>query len=256
MKVHLLLLSLIILTLSSCGSKETVDPETSVQNADSEVVQDFPAFNWDTLKGIYSGDFAGNDIRIRINYISNKQVVGYNVHKGLLRNISGHVEQTQDSIILHMQEPGDNEYDGTFKILIDRNTLNMNGTWVPFRHNLSSKAFSLKRLEFDTDYDYDAKITPSNFTMHFPYVGDSLGDFMFYDDGMVVYEYYPTHDEVNRVEQLLEATGSWSLKGSVLTINWQPNSAFPSLQSTFKVGKDEYTNNLIGEGRTLYPNEW
>lgn len=253
MKTLLYCFALILLMVCACTdeSKDNLPPSTD-EVALAEDSDDFAPFDWDTLKGIYSGDFSGSDIRIKINYISNKQVVGYNVHKGLLRNISGKVQQTKDSIILLMQEPGDNPYDGTFKLMIDRKTLAVNGTWVPFHDNLSAKVFTLKKLEFDKDYNYDAKVTASNFSQFYGYVGDSLGDFAFFDDGLVEYTYYPLEDEVNRVEQMQEAKGSWTLNGSTVSINWQPNSAFPSLKSTFQVKKGEYGHILDGEGRTLY----
>jgi len=167
-----------------------------------------------------------------------------------MRNISGKVSETQDSVILHMDEPGDNKFDGTFLILIDRKNLNMNGTWVPFSNKLSKKAFTLEKL-IPEEYNENAVISNANFANYFSYVGDSLGDFYFSEDGFVNYTYYPSMDEVHRKEQQESVKGSWSVKGKDVIINWQANPVFPSNTSKFTINKEEYYRTLKGEGREL-----
>jgi len=249
MKTILYLLFVVCVGVA-CSEKNELAENDNTPFASIDSAEVYPAFDWDTLKGIYIGDFAGSEIRIKITYVSNKNVVGYNIHKGLLRNISGKVSETQDSVILYMDEPGDNQFDGTFQILIDRQNLNVNGTWVPFNKKLSKKAFTLKKL-IPEDYNDNAVISNANFANYFSYVGDSLGDFYFSDDGFVVYSYYPRLDEIHRNEQLESVKGSWSVKGKDVIINWQENPVFPAKMSTFKIGKEEYYRTLKGEGREL-----
>lgn len=246
----ILYLLLVLIVGAACSTKDEPVSDSNSHLSTEETIEEYPSFDWDTLKGIYVGDFAGSEIRIKITYVSNKNVVGYNIHKGLLRNISGKVSETQDSIILYMDEPGDNKFDGTFQLLIDRQNLNVNGSWVPFSSKLSKKAFTLKKL-IPEEYDENAVITNSNFANYFSYVADSLGDFYFSDDGFVNYTYYPSMDEVHRNEQQESVKGSWSVKGNEVIISWQENPVFPTNKSVFKITKQEYYRTLVGEGREL-----
>lgn len=246
---------LIALFIFGCqtSQNESLKGINSSDNTEQEEAQiDYPDFNWDTLSGLYFGDFAGSAIRIKINYASNKQVVGYNVHKGLLRNIAGNVEEKIDSVILHMDEPGDGPYDGTFRIAVNRENLKMNGNWVPFNKDLSSKSFKLKRSEFSYSDDDEVVITNDNFFNYYDYCTDTIGDFHFDADGMVRYQYYPTEDYEQRKEQMQEIKGSWMVKDKILIINWQPNPVFPTRKSTFEIYHEEYEYELRGEGRTIY----
>lgn len=243
---------LLFVGCQSTTEENILAAENSEEGILLEEQVDYPDFNWDTLAGLYYGDFAGSAIRVKINYASNKQVVGYNVHKGLLRNVAGHVEEKMDSVILHMAEPGDGPYDGTFRIAINRENLKMNGNWIPFSDELTSKTFKLKRSEYEYSDDDNVIITNENFYNYYNYCTDTIGDFHFDEDGMVRYQYYPSEDYEQRKEQMQEVKGSWMVKGKQLIINWQPNPVFPSRQSTFDIFHEEYDYELRGEGRTLY----
>jgi hypothetical protein len=70
-------------------------------------------------------------ITLVINYISGKTVSGYNVHKGLRRNINGEVAQQGNLLNFVLKEPGDNPYDGTFIFSLDAATSKIAGKWVP-----------------------------------------------------------------------------------------------------------------------------
>lgn len=250
---YFVILFLFCCLIVSCGGNN--DDSVSSKDVETEVneVLSFEPFDWDTLKGGYLGDFGGSEIRINITYVSNKNVVGYNIHKGLFRNISGKVTETMDSIVLHMDEPGDHKFDGTFQIVVLKSDLSMHGTWVPFKKGLGKKVFSLEKIIIDKD---DKKLSNSNFSDYFYYVSDSLGSFYFDNSGFVKYKYYPKTDNVNYADQLEEIKGSWTISGKNLLINWAENPVFPSRKSTFKVifDTEEYNFELIGEGRTLYAN--
>lgn len=251
MKTYIHVLLSIFLIACSCSeqSKEIdIEHQTKTVIEESEI---FPTFNWDTLKGIYVGDFAGSDIRINITYISSKNVVGYNIHKGLLRNISGKVDQSADSVILKMEEPGDNKFDGTFQLFVNRENLKINGIWVPFDNNLTPKTFTLSKV-IPQDYEENAPITNANFSNFYSYVGDSLGDFSFDQDGFVIYSYYPNTQNNGKKDQLETVKGTWSVKGKNVIVNWQANTAFPKSMSMFVITHDEYQYLLKGEGRELY----
>jgi len=249
---YLIILYLFCCFIASCGGKGEIKNGAVAAESTETAETNIEPFDWDTLKGSYIGDFAGSDIRINITYVSNKNVVGYNIHKGLFRNISGKVRETADSILLNMDEPGDNKFDGSFQIVVLKSDLSMNGTWVPFRKELSKKAFSLDKVELSKD---DKTLTNSNFADYFYYVSDSIGSLYFEPGGFVKYSYYPKTDNLNYADQLEEIKGSWSVKGKTLTINWLENLVFPTRKSVFKVlfDTENYNFELKGEGRTLHP---
>lgn len=251
MKTLLITLLSILVITSACSEQADKKIETFETEEVIEVPEEFPSFDWDTLKGMYVGDFAGSDIRINITYLTSSNVVGYNIHKGLLRNISGKVQQTMDSVILNMEEPGDNKFDGIFKLFVNRENLKINGIWVPFDKKITPKAFTLQKV-IPLEYDEKAPITNGNFTNFFNYVADSLGEFRFEEDGFVVYSYYPNNGASGKKEQLETVKGTWSVKGKKVIINWQPNTAFPKTTSTFNILHAEYEHVLTGEGRELY----
>jgi hypothetical protein len=56
------------------------------------------------LKGNYIDDFAGSNIRIAIIFISNKQIIGYDVLKGLVRNLSGDVSADEKTLLLNVED--------------------------------------------------------------------------------------------------------------------------------------------------------
>lgn len=218
--------------------------------------------NLDTLKGIYIGDFGGSDIRLVINYISNKHVVGYNTHKGLQRNINGSVEIENETVDLILAEPGDNEFDGVFYISINKENLDAEGYWQSNSGKISKKHFVLKKLNRQPIFESDGKsIDEATFSSIFSYISDSLGDFNFSDDGLCLYEYYPSKDSLNRKEQLIRFKGSWTLKNNIVSIDWQKNDVFPNKKSIFKVHVTKegtepepyYSYKLTGENRILYP---
>lgn len=111
---------IILLFFQSCGSSDSTKVDFANTDSDSLKVPHITELNLDTLKGIYIGDFGGSDIRIVINYISNKHAVGYSLHKGLQRNISGSVEITDETVNLILAEPEDHEFDGIFHIDINQ----------------------------------------------------------------------------------------------------------------------------------------
>lgn len=83
------------------------------------------------VMGTYSGSFNKSMITLVINYISGKTVSGYDIHKGLRRNVNGEVAQEGNHLRFVLKEPGDNPYDGTFIFSLDTATLKIAGKWVP-----------------------------------------------------------------------------------------------------------------------------
>lgn len=263
------LLSLIFAGISvSCESSNTqISNHEASMNNDSIEKPVITNLNLDTLKGIYLGDFGGSDIRLVINYISNKHAVGYNIHKGLQRNISGSVELKDETVELLLAEPGDNEFDGVFHLSINKETLVIEGYWQSNNGKIPKKHFTLEKLSGMRErdkiegLDKDVKLTSYNFADYFNHLSDSIGELEFNENGMCTYKYYPNFDENERREQFISFTGSWTLKQDNVIIEWQKNSVFPNRQSVFtiiKSGDSEYYYfvSLKGENRTFYMEEY
>lgn len=251
MNINYLFFASIILLFGSCGS-EPVDAEqkTEIEYIENEIppVDDF---QYDTLKGMYTGDFGGSEIRIILNYVSGTNVIGYNIHKGLQRNINGKLRKSGDSIIMSLPEPGDHKFDGVFELTFLGIDKKPRANWTSNSGKIPAKNFNLKKLE--TPKDSKDGINMSNFTDYFSYVYDTLGNYRFEQDGFVLYEYYPKTDEINRVEQLKEVKGMWSLTGNSVTIDWQKNSVFPEPKMTYEIVKSEYEEHMLkGKDRNLY----
>lgn len=244
---------MIIVGLISCGGPEKNKQQVQIKKIKAEIAPE-DKFDYDTLKGIYSGDFGGSEIRIILNYVSGSNAIGYNIHKGLLRNLKGKVTRSGDSVLMVLHEPGDHEFDGIFNLTFIGNDLKPTGEWESLSKKISKRKFKLAKMI--QPKDDDEKITASNFTRFYNYLYDTLGDYRFEDDGLCTYQYYPYKDEETRVEQLIKVRGSWSLTDSILSIDWQPNKRFKNNRMIFITRKNEYEEPYLeGEGMQLY-NYW
>lgn len=249
-----LFLVCLFLSLISCSSHSEevqLDPDLQVENSTERAT-----FNLDTLRGIYVGDFGGSDIRVVINYLNENRVVGYNIHKGLQRNVLGTVKVLENEVKLTLEEPGDNPYDGIFTVSIDKRNFKMTGVWESVSGKISKKTFKLsKQRRLNTD-EIDWKtidFTANNFTDYFTTVGDSLGSINFSENGLATYEYYPTDFSNADKSQLIQIKGSWTVRGDEVTIMWQENTVFPSRTSIlFIIRNEDYLEGLKLEERMLY----
>lgn len=236
--------------LVSCGDGETEKEIEKVEIAPE--IPDEDTFDYDTLHGMYIGDFAGSDIRIILNYVSSNNAIGYNIHKGLQRNISGKVSRSGDSVTMILQEPGDNEYDGKFTLLFVGNDLQPTGTWESFSEKIATKKFKLRKVVFKEAKNED-DINESNFSSYFNYLGDTLGHYEFHSDGLCLYKYYPDPDYENHLDQIVEIQGTWSLKGRKVSVDWQPNAVFPERKSELNIVRSEWGDfTLETNGLELY----
>jgi len=238
---------IILLLISVSCSEEPVKKEAEVPKT-KELIK-FNTENLDTLNGIYIGDFGGTDIRIVLTHIGKNHVVGYNIFKGLRRNISGNYKLHGDTVEMILHEPGDNEFDGVFEMEIYRSNFTGKGKWESNSGKFPKKYFKLEKLEMFDSADDIKKLNNSNFSSHFSWVEDSLGSIQFEDDGSCIYRYYPGEDEKNRVEQMVEILGSWTLKNELVKIAWQPNSVFPSRMLDLQILMEDYALYSKSTGR-------
>lgn len=250
MKLHFLVAISLTALLFSCKQEPIVNNVVEIEQVETDI-PDADLFNYDTLKGVYTGDFGNGDIRIILNYVSQKKAVGYNIHKGLQRNISGSVERNGDSILVKLAEPGDHEYDGVFEVLFMGADEHPKGSWQSNDASIPQKRFALNKIVHDDSYK---ELTNSNFTNYFGYAYDSKGNYRFEEDGFVLFSYYPQEDE-NRVDQIAEIKGTWHLLSSQLIIDWEANNVFPERKMSYEVrfnSEYEFESVLYREDDPIY----
>ena len=171
--------------------------------------------------GMYSGHFSKGLITLVINYISGNVASGYEVHKGLRRNVNGQVEQKGGSLVFVLKEPGGNPFDGTFYITLDSMTEKITGTWVPVdsvKAHTHTGPVELTRVDEskqDEDRDYGDEWE------------SSIGDLTFYRNGTCTLEYYPSQADNS---QLKTVRGSYEQKADTFFIEWQNNDHTPALK--------------------------
>jgi len=234
----------LLLVVTSCKPDELKQPVFESPQAVT-IVDSFP---FDTLRGVYYGDFGGTELRLVLDFVSEGHAIGSSIVKGLQRNISGKVKHTEHTVEMELAEPGDNKYDGVFSISFDRITYVPNGTWKPNDPKLKAKTFVLEKVIYDDDQQL---MTTANFVRYFDIVSDSLGRIEFENNGLCTYT--SDGNDTDYKVQKMEFTGSWSVKDGKVRIEWQENPVFSSRKSVFKIEADKtnYVYILRGESRVF-----
>ncbi|MCE3296377.1 MAG: hypothetical protein K0R65_2091 [Crocinitomicaceae bacterium] len=252
----LLLLSLL---LFSCKSGIDTNKENEA-SATGEEATAMHQIELDTLQGMYIGDFGGSDIRIVLNFVSPNHAVGYNLHKGLQRNLSGSIEETENEVKMELNEPGDHKFDGTFYLTFSKLDLSCKGYWKSKNKKLGKKNFTLKRVVVpESLLNWDSllvtDINGENFTEIFSHTSDSIADMYFDNDGSVRYEYYPKLDTLERAEQMVILNGSWTYREGEVIVNWnKKNEVFPDKTKIEIVINPDYEFFLRYKKRRFFAN--
>ena len=239
--MRFLLLAVPALLLFSCG-------ETPTQKAPIVKDQTLVALpvNPEKVRGVYSGNFKGSPISLVLNFVSNRHASGYNVHKGLTRNLSGTIEFSNGKLHLLLAEPGNNIYDGEFDLEIDTARWTGNGVWKPLKKGEeTSFTFKKNKAKEGDEYNYGQTYM------------DSLSNYIILKpDGSCSYNYLT--DSTNTGQQLT-IRGNYQKEKNSVTVYWQKNAVFPSGKSVFKriVSRpypddpDFVQETLKGEGRVF-----
>lgn len=231
-----------MILLAACGSGTSgAKEETTVQKAA------YPA----DIKGTYKGDFGGSPIFITVNYYNGKNVAGYNVHKGLRRNIHGTMQPSGNSWILTLAEPGDNPYDGNFKLIFSNDFKSAEGKWTPLNTaSLKEKQFTLNLVE--------KKEVNESFSLEDDMLSGDHCDILFRTDGSCEFNYYDKVTDSTFSDQMNTVRGTWERKGNKVLVAWQPNEQFQKRASEFELvfekndDGSQYLRNMKGEGREFY----
>ncbi|MEO7309425.1 MAG: hypothetical protein ABIX01_03430 [Chitinophagaceae bacterium] len=229
-----------ILLTVACNSTNTVDVKTDslVNTGINDLVLN-STFDVQQLKGLYAGSFEGTPISISINYVSGKNVSGYNVHKGLKRNMRGSLEPFGSQVKLELDEPGNNRFDGHFELFIDTASFAGKGTWKPKNDStLKTKDFSFTK---NKEEGYNQLVALWSDTLN--------RSIQLKSDGAAVFAYYTGKGTPQ--EQLQNFGGNWQQKGDSVIVFWQPNPIFPSRRSSFFVIKEKFDNDTTTYLRSL-----
>ncbi|TSJ48243.1 hypothetical protein [Fluviicola chungangensis] len=253
-----------LLFSSSCSSDPVEDQTTALTektSADSlETDLWFPETDFDTLCGLYTGDFGDGFINVVLTYVNDKKAIGYNVHKGLQRNISGSVVQKADRFELTLNEPGDNPYDGIFVLNISKKDGHVDASWTANDPKIKAKKFTLKKQPVkqtdaskDKTYYDDGEITEDNFMDLFSNANLGDGYVEFKENGILRFSYYPEGQEKEQQEII---KGSWKFSDpKTLIINWSKNTHFKQQIMKFKLSqnKDEMPSFDGPNELSIYP---
>ena len=169
--------------------------------------------------GIYTGQFSKGLITVVINYISGRTVSGYDIHKGLRRNINGQVTQQGDQLNFVLKEPGNNPFDGTFSFALDTVNWKIKGKWTPIDSaKMPVRQLALSRkTEAETDF-VGSWVTGRDSTL-------TLNN-----DGTCAFELYER--PADSTSQLIRIKGNYSISGKECRIEWEKNTHFPSMRLT------------------------
>ncbi len=234
-----------LLLSTSCSSDPKVKPTATAEKNSKDSVETeewFPETNFDTLRGMYTGDFGDGFINVILTYVNDKKAIGYNIHKGLQRNISGSVVQKNDHFELTLNEPGDNPYDGIFVLTISKKDGSVHANWTANNPKIPAKKFKLKKQAIRQDSDsksiYEGgEITEDNFTELFSYANLQDGNVEFKENGIILYSYYPEGQE-NEQQEIIK--GSWKFVDKKnMVIEWAKNNVFKGRSMKFKLTQDE-----------------
>ncbi len=110
------------------------------------------------LTGNWVGMLGENKLNVQLLRINGTTVEGRSVAAGNFRTLAGKITETGDAYTLHLEEPGDDKYDGVFDISVKKNGMVFAGEWVPFDKKLQSKPFTLAKRDYV--YKPDAGLYP------------------------------------------------------------------------------------------------
>lgn len=180
--------------------------------------------------GVYSGNF-GNDgiITLVLNYISGNTVSGYDVHKGLRRNVNGEMTRDGGKLNFVLKEPGDNRFDGTFSFSLDTTSRKIEGEWT-LATGMTARVvrYKLTRLQWDENAE-DNKWVHADTALSFR------------NNGTCQLEIMPP--EVDYSKQRAVVQGNYDRRGDTFRIEWEKN---PYIAETVKMV--EFTKKGIGDG--------
>jgi hypothetical protein len=227
---------LIIATLAfqACKPSAGKEPQETATINDSAVR--------DKILDTYKGDFGNSSIYITFNYLNHQHIAGYNVHKGLRRNLHGELKKDNNNWIITLSEPGDHPFDGKFVITFDSTFNTGKGTWTPLNTNtLKEKNFEVRR---NSGHGQEATIAVGTPTFDAFFIDDKFykSDLAFKSDGSCLLQLYEQVNDSTLTDQLLRIRGTYERSNdTIVKISWEKNTHFkePAIQAKLRVHQEE-----------------
>ena len=175
--------------------------------------------------GTYTGQFGKGLISVVVNYINGQTVSGYDIHKGLRRNVNGEVTRDGSLLKFLLKEPGSNPYDGAFDLVLDTASWKMKGKWSPFdTSKVRVRQLALSRkMRSDSVFDLEGTswVIGSDSTLNLE------------NDGNCSIELYERPQD--STSQLITIKGTYVANGRECRIEWAKNDHFPSMKLTLHI---------------------
>jgi hypothetical protein len=227
-------LTLIILSLSSCQTQsDTTDTQSFL--------------------GTYQGKLGKSVVTVVINYINGNIVSGYDIVKGVRRNLNGKLEAKGSTANFDLSDPGDNASDGHYLFTLDTGKHALTGDWKPLHAgNFPEASLTLKRRKGP---DENSGYRPIFQDWQGGKKDGPEGILTFQDDGFCQFEYYK--NEQDSTDQVNTIKGTYiELKKNSVIIEWERNSFFPAPKTTLRYvdsvmdpsHPDESTPFVVGNG--------
>lgn len=166
--------------LASCGETKTEENQSPTDTT-AQVVK--KRYDTEKLVGVYQGPFGKSTVILQINYAQGKNASGYNILRGVKRNIKGSLEPNGASFRFKLSEPGNEKYDGVFEFDIDTTTFVLSGKWTPNDPTATDeKTFTLERIELTEKISNDLESQYSG------RIGDLEGTLILNKNGTLVFD--------------------------------------------------------------------
>ncbi|MEC5147705.1 hypothetical protein [Chitinophaga sp. 212800010-3] len=181
------------------------------------------------LLGTYAAEFSGSPIYVTINFHSGNQIGGYNVHRGLRRNLHGDIKQDANgNQVLTLNEPGDHPFDGVFLLHPDKNFQTIPASWAPTNSNtLKKKTFTLQRLLSSEKQEIDLPTFGGFF------IDDNHSELSFEDDGSCLLKFYKQKNDTTVADQLTNVRGTYERQRDKVVVYWEDNHLIKLNPQTF-----------------------
>ncbi len=241
---------LLLVGFISCKTKNS---ETNSKTLSDSITNEkifITSYAVNKFEGVYSGNFDQGLITIDLNYVNGKNVSGYNLHKGVRRNINGTLVPDVHGFKFILKEPGDNPYDGIFELTIDTTKFLLTGIWTPLDvSKTKAKTLSLQK-QSKRAFNYEEQLgiwVPAE-----TYNADTTLDFS--PEGTCEYKFYSKPGD--STSQIKSVRGNYVQVKDTVIIEWQKNSVTPSQKMKLVLKKKKIKGETNYEEQLLVGSGW
>lgn len=234
MKKFIFGLALMLLTLFACSENKVENDSLNSLDEESVSYDSLPCIA--ELRGNYIGKFNESSLRIQITYVNDHKVIGYNILRGLQRNLSGNVVNENGRIQLILNEPGDHEHDGKFILNLDPNSCKISGEWHSNSGEIPVRKFELEKVNHSQNYEPPFGL--DNFANVFRFLHSGYGDLDFQEDGRALFTIFESRDDISHDDKKV-IYGNWAFEDKKFYVEWQKNNIFKQKKTYYTIENDE-----------------